>query len=84
MVLGVIPKCPTCGGGRPKYQVCDTRKKIFFYALLKTFIVPRILLLTLNQNGFWFCEGYRDDTDWTDCHFVGTEITREAWLDEEI
>jgi hypothetical protein len=55
MVLGVIPKCPTCGGGRPKYQ-----------------------------NGFWFCEGYRDDTDWTDCCFVGTDITRVVWADEEI
>jgi len=55
MVLGVIPKCPTCGGGRPKYQ-----------------------------NGFWFCEGYRDDTDWTDCHFVGTEIARENWVEEEV
>jgi len=53
-VLGVIPKCPLCGGGRPKYG-----------------------------SGFWFCEGYRDDTDWRDCHWIGLDIKRTPWKVEE-
>jgi len=54
IVLGSIPKCTTCGGGRPKYQ-----------------------------SGFWFCEGYKDDVDWRDCHWIDLEVDRKEWLDYE-
>jgi hypothetical protein len=53
-VLGRIPRCPKCFGGRPKF----------------TF-----------RAGTYHCSGYRDDTDFINCHntFELNEITREKW-----
>ena len=53
-VLGGIPRCPRCYGGRPKF---DFRK------------------------GTYHCSGYRDDTDFHNCHttFQKGEITRNKW-----
>jgi hypothetical protein len=39
--LGRIPRCPTCFGGRPKYDY---------------------------KKGTYYCSGYRDDTDFNNCH----------------
>lgn len=54
MVLGRIPRCPKCFGGRPKFNY---------------------------KNGMYHCSGYRDDTDFINCHveFTLAEINRDKW-----
>lgn len=54
MVLGRIPRCPKCFGGRPKFNY---------------------------KNGIYHCSGYRDDTDFINCHveFTLAEIKRDKW-----
>ena len=41
IVLGKIPRCPSCFGGRPKFDY---------------------------KAGTYYCSGYRDDTDFKNCH----------------
>ena len=54
IVLGRIPRCPKCFGGRPKFDY---------------------------KAGTYHCSGYRDDTDFHNCHstFELHDIKRDPW-----
>lgn len=55
-VLGKIPRCPSCFGGRLRFDF---------------------------KSGVYSCPGYRDDTDFHNCHkkYQMNEIKRDPWID---
>ncbi len=55
-ILGKIPRCPKCFGGRPRFDY---------------------------KKGTYYCPGYRDDTDYKNCHkkYTLEELPREEWQD---
>jgi len=55
-VLGKIPRCPHCFGGRLRFDY---------------------------KSGAYNCPGYRDDTEFHNCHkkYQFSEVTRDAWIE---
>lgn len=45
--------------------------------------VKKIININIKHYRLYYCEGYMDDDQWSNCSFISTEIERNEWKEEQ-